>query len=249
MGAPLPLVFLFGLIAGPAHVKAPDFGDSAQDGTPDFLRLDDAADRQAFRQWFAFLAEAQYFRDAKSVPGEISDCAALIRYAYREALRRHDSAWAASLGLRFVPSIPPIAKYRYPDTPVQAALFRVRTGAFEPSDISDGTFAQFADARTLRRANMHFIGRDVRRATTADLLFFRQADQKLPFHTMIFLGASQVDRARGAFLLYHTGPGGEIRRPAVSELVEHPQPQWRPVPGNSNFLGVFRWNILRGGDL
>ena len=229
-------------------VGTPDFNDSAQDGTPEFLRLDDPADRQAFRRWFTFLAEAQYFRDAKSLPSEISDCAALIRYAYREALRLHDGVWTANLGLRFVPSIPAVAKYRYPETAMHAGLFRVRPGAFQPEDIDDGTFAQFADARTLRRANTHLISRDLRRAKLGDLLFFRQLDQMLPFHTMIFLGASQVDRARGPFLLYHTGPDGEIRRPAVSELGEHPQPQWRPVPGNSNFLGVFRWNILRSGD-
>jgi hypothetical protein len=30
------------------------------------------------------------------------------------------------------------------------------------------------------------------------------------------------------------------------DLLDHPQPEWRPVPGNPNFLGVFRWNILRG---
>src|ERR1700728_2551532 len=35
-------------------------GDSEGDGTPDFLRLEDPHDREAFRRWFTFLAEAQY---------------------------------------------------------------------------------------------------------------------------------------------------------------------------------------------
>ena len=39
---------------------------------------------------------------------------------------------------------------------------------------------------------------------------------------------------------------GELRRVALAELLDHPQPQWRPVAGNPNFLGVYRWNILRG---
>ena len=39
-----------------------DAGDRAGDGTPDFLRLDDEHDRQAFRRWFTYLAEAQYFQ-------------------------------------------------------------------------------------------------------------------------------------------------------------------------------------------
>ena len=35
--------------------------DSNSDGTPDFLRLEDEADRDAFRRWFRYLAEIQYF--------------------------------------------------------------------------------------------------------------------------------------------------------------------------------------------
>ena len=31
----------------------------------------------------------------------------------------------------------------------------------------------------------------------------------------------------------------------LPELLRYPQPEWRPVPGNRTFLGVFRWNILR----
>ena len=66
-----------------------DTSDTAGDGTPDFLRLHDPADRAAFRRWFTLLAEAQYYRGHNS-PTEIDDCAALLRYAYREALRQHD---------------------------------------------------------------------------------------------------------------------------------------------------------------
>src|SRR6266478_8325104 len=41
---------------------SPSWGDSVGDGTPDFLRLDDAADRKAFRSWFASIAEFQALR-------------------------------------------------------------------------------------------------------------------------------------------------------------------------------------------
>src|SRR5437870_4563904 len=40
--------------------------DRFGDGTPEFLRLDGEADRRAFRHWFTFLAESQYYRPAKS---------------------------------------------------------------------------------------------------------------------------------------------------------------------------------------
>ena len=56
-----------------------DAADSAGDGTPDFLRLDDPDDQRAFRRWFTFLAETQYFEPAERRPAEIVDCAALHR--------------------------------------------------------------------------------------------------------------------------------------------------------------------------
>ena len=46
------------------------------------------SDRTAFQQSFNFLAESQFYVDPASR-------AALVRFAYREALRTHDAAWAA----------------------------------------------------------------------------------------------------------------------------------------------------------
>jgi uncharacterized protein YfaT (DUF1175 family) len=219
--------------------------DSYQDGTPDFLRLDDDHDRQAFRRWFTYLAEVQYFQPPDKRPAEISDCAALIRYAYREALHAHDTGWAETARVPLVPAYDSVAKYEYPYTPVGASLFRVTEGGFRASDLSTGAFAQFADAHTLRRRNTHFISRDLARALPGDLLFFRQEEGRMPFHSMIWIGESRVRPDGNQYILYHTGPGGEIRRLGGGELLHYPEPQWRPVPGNPNFLGVFRWNILR----
>ena len=107
-----------------------DTADSAQDGTPDFLRLDDADDQRAFRRWFTFLAETQFFQPREARPAEIVDCAALIRYAYREALRAHDGRWATDAHLPLAPGIASPAKYQYPFTPLGADLFRVQPGRF-----------------------------------------------------------------------------------------------------------------------
>ena len=226
--------------------------DTARDGTPDFLRLEDPLDRQAFRRWFVFLAEAQYFQAPASRPPEIADCAALIRYAYREALRAHDSAWAAGARLPLVPAYDSVARYQYPYTPLGASLFRVRDGSFEPGDLASGAFAQFADAQTLRRYNTWFRSRDLRAAEPGDLLFFRQADAVEPFHSMIYLGESPIHPDGKRYILYHTGPDGadpgEMRRLAVEELRNFPQPQWRPLADNPSFLGVSRWNILKEGS-
>ena len=228
-----------------------DTSDSVGDGTPDFLRLHDPADRAVFRRWFTLLAEAQFYSKHGSL-AEIDDCAALLRYAYREALRQHDSGWAKSVALPAAPSADDVRQYQYPYTPLGAGLFRVRDGSFVPDDLNDGTFAQFADAKTLWRSNTYFVGREISRARPGDLLFFRQSGQNLPFHAMIFLGSSQLDPAREPLVIYHTGPvgrsAGEIRRPTVAQLLNFPDPRWRPVPSNPGFLGVYRWNILRGAD-
>ena len=227
-----------------------DVGDSVGDGTPDFLRLHDSADQSAFRRWFALLAESQYFQ--RQTSAQIEDCAGLVRYAYREALRQHDSAWVKSVGLPVAPGAGEIRQFQYPYTPLGAALFRVKAGKFTAEDLKNGSFAEFADAKTLWRDNSYFVGRDLSRARRGDLLFFRQEGHDLPFHAMIYLGASQIDSVREPLVVYHTGPvgnaKGEIRRPTVAELMNFPDPRWRPIPSNPSFLGVYRWNILRGAD-
>lgn len=222
-----------------------DDSDRNNDGTPDCLRLG-PADQNAFRQWFTFLAEAQFFR--KDLPAEIDDCAALIRYAYREALRTHDSVWMARAHLPLGPALADVRKYAYPYTPLEANLFRTRPGPFHASDLTDGAFAQFADAQTIERFNTHFVSRYLEQARPGDLLFFRQAGVTLAFHSMVWLGPSHFDETRQLYVVYHTGPidkhAGEIRRLTIQQLIHHPEPRWRPLEGNSNFLGVYRWNIL-----
>jgi uncharacterized protein YfaT (DUF1175 family) len=226
--------------------------DSYGDGTPDFLRLHTPQDRQAFRAWFTSIADAQ--ADQPTLPAEITDCAALLRFAYREALHAHDEQWLASHRTEAV--LPSVQQYVYPRTPLRASLFRVRPGPFVPADLDNGSFAQFADAQTLMMRNTYQVGRELRLARPGDLIFYRQLDQDSPydvpgaphfhspFHSMIFCGDQGV--------VYHTGPirggKGEMRRMLLSDLLHHPDARWRPLPENENFLGVYRWNILREGD-
>lgn len=216
-----------------AALKGPaDWTDSFGDGTPDFLRLTDPADRRAFRRWFTFLANAMFLRDTRDLPPDVKDCAGLVRFCYREALRKHDGAWTVSINLTDLPSYPNVRKYSYPFTPLGSDLFltgETRAGRRR--------FAQFADAQTLMLQNAHKVTGGLEAAMPADLLFFHQPQQDQRFHVMIFLGDEVV---------YHTGESpGEIRRPRVEDLMRHPEPRWRPVPGNPYFLGVYRWNILR----
>ena len=221
----------------------PDQSDASGDGTPDWLRLHTAADRSAFRAWFTTLADTAAALPRDRLPAEISDCAALLRWCYRGALHAHDEAWQATVPLEALPPLASVTQYAYPFTPLGAGLFRVRSGVWQPENTSDGSFAQFADARTLWQRNTFLVTRDVRAARPGDLLFFRQLEQNSPFHSMILTGPGHD------WAVYHTGPigrgPGEMRRIALPDLLRHPDLRWRPVPENSNFLGVYRWNILR----
>lgn len=201
--------------------------------------LDTETDRTAFRNWFAFLAEAQYFTPPASRAPEVTDCSSLVRYAYREALRRHDSQWAAHANLILIPALPSVQKYNYPATPSGPRLFV--TG---PQNR-----AEFADAETLYRFNVFAVGRTLTQAHRGDLLFFRQIHGTTEYHTMIVLDTSQITRGASRFVVYDTGPegseGGQIKRLTYKELLDFPEPRWRPLPENGAFLGVFRWNILK----
>lgn len=248
--------------AGAGRVEAPptslvesSAADSFADGTPDFLRLHSTADRQAFRRWFTWLAEIQAAKRPADVAREIHDCAGLLRYAYREALREHNDRWLVTQQLDAPPPGASVTQWHYPATSLGDALFRVKPGAYQPADKT--AFAQFADARSLMQWNTHLVSRDIKAARPGDILFYRQlgpgSRSHFPdthfhspdshFHSMIVCG----DAAES--VVYHTGPigrlPGEIRRMAIHDLLQHPDARWHPVAANDNFLGVYRSNILR----
>jgi uncharacterized protein YfaT (DUF1175 family)/photosystem II stability/assembly factor-like uncharacterized protein len=195
--------------------------------------LSDLADQAAFIRWFTFLAEIQYFTPAKDRPREISDCSALLRYAYREALRNHNQAWSSEQHFPLLPALPSIKNpQRDPN------VFLTPTG-----------YRQFANAQTLQRLNSFFISRNIARAQPGDLLFYRRETAHITYHSMIYAGASQVNHDNEIYVVYHTGPegtsNGEIRRLTLNQLLHFPDPQWQPITANPSFLGVYRWNILK----
>jgi uncharacterized protein len=227
----------------PVDIRADDAGDAAGDGLPDWMPLHSERDRLAFRGWFTELAERAAAAAPAKLPAEVTDCASLLRYAYREALKRHDDKWYAQFSADQMPPLTSVEQWSYPNTPLGMGLFRTTRGAYEPGQAADGTFSQFADAKTLMTANAFLVGRDVRDARPGDLIFYRQLEQNSPYHSMIITGE------HGEWVVYHTGPigsgRGEMRRMAIADLMQHPDVRWRPLAENSNFLGVYRWNILR----
>ncbi len=193
-------------------------------------------ERRIFRSWFTWLAEALYAMAPERRPREVSDCSALLRFAYREALQAHTPAWARSVGLEWMP---PLGELSEP----------ARSGAVFQAG---GGMRHFADAEHLMRENCHAVGPAWTQAQSGDLLFYRQFSGAQPWHGMVLLKGSAFDGSREPLAVYHTGPidgtAGEIRRPTIGALLRHPEPRWRPVAGNGNFLGVFRWNILRESE-
>ncbi len=223
--------------------------DSLGDGFPDSARLDNVQDRMNFLHWLTFLAETQYYAPWPSAQGEIQDCAGLIRFAYRNSLLAHTPAWRKDAGLPFDPGFGDIRKFNYPYGPLGRALFRTQPGPSGPEDLTRGAFAEFADSSTLLRYNTFPIARDLRAARPGDLLFFHQTVEREPFHTMLFVGRSYYQPQASDWIVYHTGDinghRGEIREVRAATLFEHPDPRWRPLASNPNFLGVYRLEILR----
>jgi uncharacterized protein YfaT (DUF1175 family) len=228
----------------------PHWSDSDADGIPDREELRSFGDRESFRKWFTAIVEAQFYQPSRQWNEDQRDCAGLVRFAWREALRAHDRAWLLRMGEGYDPVAPDVRAYTLERSPVGEKLFRAVAGSFDASNLSDGTFSEFADARTLKEFNSRFIGRDAARAEPGDLLFFRQPTaQKYPYHVMVFLGRTRADSEGAAdWVVYHTGStpadGGEVRKVRLSVLARHPDPRWRPVVGNKNFLGFYRLRIL-----
>jgi uncharacterized protein YfaT (DUF1175 family) len=220
--------------------------DTRGDGFPDAAHLD-ASDRQDFRNWFTYIAESAF--QGPRPPEGVTDCAGLVRFAFREALRRHDSRWRREFGRPIHLASGDVRAWNYPGGPLGVDLFRVRPGPFELRDLREGAFRQFADAHALWAYNTVFVSRRPGAARQGDLLFFFQPGQKEPFHTMIYLRHSYYfPRLKHAFVVYDTGDLGngrsEIRMTPLSVLDKFPDPRWRPLTSNPHFLGFYRWKIL-----
>lgn len=213
---------------------APGEADRDRDGYPDAAELTSVEDRTAFRRWFAAVAAAQRRAPCPCWDPRQRDCAGLVRFAFREALRTHDAAWLARIGrLDEIPDRD-VERLRYPDLPVLGDRpFRVRGGPYRgPQDFDAAPTAQRLVAGSLQRLP------DGGRWETGDLLYFSDPVLRVD-HLMIVAGDGVV---------YHTGRGpdgaGEVRFVALRALERHADPQWRPQPSNPTFRGPYRWRIL-----
>jgi hypothetical protein len=243
------------LTSGPSSPMAPSSGsnliDSDNDGIPDVVELRTYQDRDSFRRWFTFIAENQFYRLSDQWNEDQRDCAGLARFAMREALRHHDRPWFQKMGPGYETVASDIGEFDLDHNPLGEKIFRTDFGSFSESDLRNGRFSEFADGRSLKNFNSSFVTRDRREAQPGDLLFFYQPwVQKFPYHVMIFLGPARLV-ANGAndWVVYHTGSSpndkGTVKKVELSVLDHHPDPRWRPVESNKNFLGFYRLKILQ----
>ncbi|GLH72004.1 hypothetical protein GETHLI_05060 [Geothrix limicola] len=198
--------------------------------------LSEEGDREAFRTWFVALLEQQLEAPSPAWEGAQRDCAGLLRFAFREALAPHTEAWRERVA--FTTGAPG-------QDPSPSFARDWRKGFPTPEGLQP-----FAKGAYLRRLACVSLGRDLEQARPGDLIFFgRGGARNQPDHVMAFV-RSDVDGA--PVLLYHTGPEGsgmtrqpgEIRRVRLDDLLHHPDPDFRPLPENPAFLGLYRWRLL-----
>jgi uncharacterized protein YfaT (DUF1175 family) len=237
--------------AKPSSNIRTELTDSDTDGIPDLIELRSFQDRDSFRRWFTAIAETQFYQLSDQWNAEQRDCAGLARFAMREALRRHDRLWFQKMGPAYQTVASDVKSFDLDHNPFGEKIFRTDFGSFADTDIRNGRFSEFADARTLKNFNVVFVSRDRREAQPGDLLFYYQPwVQKFPYHVMIFLGGAHI-AANGEqdWVVYHTGSSpvdkGTIKKVELSVLDQHPDPRWRPIERNRNFLGFYRLKILQ----
>src|SRR6267143_3120406 len=103
--------------------------DSDNDGIPDAAELRSYADRDTFRRWFTHIAEMQYYRLCDQWNPEQRDCAGLVRFAWREALHRHDRPWFQKMGAGYQAMAADGSGYADENNPLGEKLFRTDFGS------------------------------------------------------------------------------------------------------------------------
>nr|WP_248281049.1 DUF1175 family protein [Azoarcus sp. TTM-91] len=210
---------LAALLAGPAQALMPVAPGRAAPSGP---RLD-ADQSRAFRAWVVLIAEEQ-IRRGPTPRWSHRDCAGLVRFAVAEALAEHDARWRKSMGL----------DGRLPPETVPDPLRNELRHQWRRPDGSSGAYV---NAIGLVQENSRAMGRDLRLARPADLLFFDQGDAQ---HLMLWTGRR---------IVYHNGaeprPGDDgLRAVAPQELLAWNDTRWRPDAANPNFAGIFTLAFL-----
>lgn len=199
----------------------------------------DSSDERALRESAAVIALAQANHLSPTWQKSQQDCAGLVRFAYREALRARSTRQLKRLEISsriYLPTVSPTLRNRYPTFPA------IWITAFD----NDGApvFGNFADAETLISYNFVLESRDFEQAKLGDILVFRKELESLsPYHLMLYAPGPS-----GKYVVYHNGGQnneGQVRVVRADDLFSSPDPSWRPNRNNPFFLGVYKWKGLQ----
>lgn len=207
-----------------------NLSDSDEDGFFDLVELDSSGDKESFINWFTSIAKSQFYKTSDNWDIIHQDCAGLVTYAYKEALKSHDLTWLQQY--YELEEQKDVEKYNYPNIPIIGdECFNSAFG-----------FTSGANASTLLNYNLNFISKNIKDLQKGDILFYYDEKYEMPYHSMIYMGES-------GYVVYHTGPideenNGEVRMVLLSDLFKHPDTKWYPKESNNMFLGGYRWRIL-----
>jgi hypothetical protein len=198
-------------------------------------------DEHALRTAVVRLALEQRRRPSPRWEPAQRDCAGLVRFAFREALRARSPEQLAALAAPRELFLPPVSEVARRLLPAYPRIWEV---GVDPA--GGERFDDFADAETL-------VGYNFRRepiapadARAGDLFVYRKtlaADE--PYHLMIAGGRGPGARP---IVVYHNGADGDdaaVRVVTLDELVRSPDPVWIPDARNPHFLGVYAWKRFR----
>jgi uncharacterized protein YfaT (DUF1175 family) len=139
------------------------------------------------------------------------DCAGLVRFAYRSALKKLDPARAAA--------------GPFTDAAGQAAHFA------DAATLLAGTFAPMGrgpEARAALRSG------DL-------VAFGRAEESGAPVHHLMLVVRPDDPAHGRTLVVYHPGePGAAVRAGALDDLIREAPNAWRPVAENPFFLGFYR---------
>ncbi|HCZ06843.1 MAG TPA: hypothetical protein DHV12_06920 [Thermotogae bacterium] len=207
--------------------------DMDNDGFPDVVEYWNEA--EIFREWvrtigYTIALQPERFEET------ITDCAALVRFTFVEALKKHDLGWFERFNPLVTFSEKDLSRC-YPDINI-IGVNVFRTG--------EDSFHTFADSLHLLQYNLFFVSRNLKDALPGDVLvYFHPAGHTMPYHTMVYLG-EYIDGE--SYVIYHTGPSendkGSIKVVKADTLLYRAPQQWRASELNPYFLGIFRWSMI-----
>ncbi len=181
-------------------------------------------EKEIFRQRFTYALLEIYFKKEK-----VLDCADFIRKGFIKATSKNTIFQIKNKKI-IIPFIENIKR----KTP------------FLVKEKDKFLYSSFADVKNLILYNTFFLGKDKNKINleSGDLLFFYNPKQKLPYHSMVYLKIEGKE-----YLIYHTGPSeespGELKLISYHSIFKVKNPAFLPIEKNDNFLGFFRWKILK----